>query len=50
MLQHCKYSSELWEKVNDWIIEIGMDNYKLSDMEKVEGDLENALAINSILL
>ena len=96
ILLYCKYSRELWKQINDWIIELGMqdynlpytltifryilftmftklprlkfyassvmhygiktkllkknDYYNLSYMKKIVGDLENALAINSVIL
>ena len=33
-----------------WIIELGMENYHLSDSRIILGDLENALSINKIIL
>ena len=36
--------------MNNWIIELGMENYHLSNDNIIVRDLENALAINSITL
>ena len=35
---HCKYSTELWTQANDWIIELGMENYNLSNTKIIVGD------------
>ena len=50
MLLQCRISRDLWDGVRDWIIEIGMLNYNLSDTRIVLGDMENAVCINSIIL
>ena len=50
MLLFCEVSQHLWTAVQDWIIEIGMVDYHLSNNRIIEGDLENALAVNSIIL
>ena len=50
MLIQCHISRELWECVRDWIVEIGMPNYNLSDARIILGDMENAVCINSIIL
>ena len=50
MLIQCHISRELWGGVRDWIVEIGMPNYNLSDARIILGDMENAVCINSIIL
>ena len=45
-----RVSKELWCSVNNWIIKLGMENYHLFNGRIIVGDLENALAINSIIL
>ena len=49
-LLECKVSREVWDSMNNWIIERGMENYHLSNEKIIVGDLENALAIKSIIL
>ena len=36
--------------MRNWIVEFGMVDYNLSDMRKIVGDLEIALAIKCIIL
>ena len=50
MLLYCEISKELWFKVENWIIELGMENYHLTNSRIVLGDLENASSINAIIL
>ena len=50
MLLECEVSQELCGSVNNWIIELGMENLHLSYEKIIMRDLENALAINSIIL
>ena len=50
MFLGCPHSMELWENVTDWIRELGMFNYILTASRMIIGDLENALAINTIIL
>ena len=50
MFLGCPHSMELWENVTDWIRELGMPNYILTASRMIIGDLENALAINTIIL
>ena len=50
MLFNYKFSRELWGQINEWMIELGMGNYNLSNTILLIGDLENALAVNSIIL
>ena len=50
MFLKCIHSRKLWSDVRDWIIQLGMIDYNLSDMRKILGDMENALAINCIIL
>ena len=49
-LLYCQYSRVLWGEVTDWIRELGMVDYNMSNTQTITGDLENALAINSIIL
>ena len=50
MILECIHSRKLWSDVADWIIQLGMIDYNLSDMTKILGDLEIALSINCIML
>ena len=50
MLLDCEIVKELWGRMEGWIFELGMVNYHLSNRRIVLGDLENALAINTIIL
>ena len=50
MLLDYEIVRELWGKTEGWIVELGMENYHFSNRRIVLGDLENALAINTILL
>ena len=49
MLIQCRISKDLWDGVRDWVVEIGMPNYNLSDARIILGDMDNAVCINSIL-
>ena len=50
MFLECHYSQELWGNIQTWIRSLGMDNYNLSSSKIILGDLENANAINTIIL
>ena len=50
MFLECIHSIIVWSNVRDWIIQLGMTDYNLSDVRKITGDMENALAINCIIL
>ena len=50
MFLECQYSQELWGNIQLWIRSLGMDNYNLSPSKIILGDLENANAINTIIL
>ena len=50
MFLQCEISIELWNSVENWIIELGMENHHLSNLRIILGDLENALSINTIIL
>ena len=50
MLLFCEESQHLWTEVQEWIIELGMVHYILSNNRIIEGDLENTIAVNSIIL
>ena len=50
MFLQCEISIELWNSVQNWIKELGMENYHLSNSRIILGDLENALSINTIIL
>ena len=39
-----------WNSVEEWIIELGMENYHLSNSKIILGDMENAMSINTIIL
>ena len=43
MLIQCQISRDLWGSVQDWIIELGMVNYNISDTRIILDDLENVL-------
>ena len=44
------HSKKLWYEVADWILELGMNDYNLTERKIVVGDLESALAIISVIL
>ena len=44
------YSQGVWDSIQTWIRSLGMDNYNLSPSKIILGDLENATAINTIIL
>ena len=50
MFLECIHSIRVWSDVRNWIIQLGMTDYNLSDMREIIGDMENALAINCIIL
>ena len=50
MFLECEYSQGLWDSIQTWIRSLGMDNYNLSPSKIILGDLENATAINTIIL
>ena len=50
MLLYCEISRQLWAEVNNWKVELGMLDYHLSNTRIIEGDLQNALSIKSIIL
>ena len=50
MLIQCPIIRNLWGCVRDWIEELGMPNYNITDSKIIIGDTENALCINSIIL
>ena len=50
LLLECVHSRDLWEEVTRWIIDLGMVGYYLTDTQIIVGDLENDLAISSIIL
>ena len=50
MFLECIPSTRVWSDVRDWIIQLGMTDYNLSDVRKITGDMENALAINCLIL
>ena len=50
MLLECQHSRSLWDNVSLWIRELGMQDYNLTASRIIIGDLENAIAINSIIL
>ena len=50
MLLYCNVSNNLWENVESWIRNLGMENYHLTDRRKILGDLENPSIINMMIL
>ena len=50
MFLNCEISRDMWYSVRDWIEELGMEDYHLSHERIKVVDLENVLAINSIIL
>ena len=50
MFLDCEISKAQRAEVKSWIIEPGMTDYNLSNMKIIVGDLENALAVNTIIL
>ena len=47
---YCAHTKELRNEIAIWITGLGMVDYNLSESKIIMGDLENALAINSIIL
>ena len=50
MLLSCPIIKTLWSEVYQWIIEIGFQDYTLTDSRIIIGDLENGPILNSIIL
>ena len=50
MLLICPFIIELWEKVNNWLEEIGFINYNLTETRKILGDIENGNTLTTIIL
>ena len=50
MLLECQYSRTLWDNISIGIRELGIVDYNLTSTRIIIGDLDNALAINSIIL
>ena len=50
MFLQCEISLELWSSIEYWIRDLGMENYNLSKSKIVLGDLDNATAMNTIIL
>ena len=46
----CKIIQSLWWEVNDWIIELGEDDYILSDAKKILGDTTNKAFATIIIM
>ena len=46
----CEVSKNLWSDINNWIVDLGMANYHLSERKSIIGELKYALAINTIIL
>ena len=49
MLLLCEISIDLWGEVENWIQELGMENYNMSPDRIILGDMENATSINTII-
>ena len=50
MCLQCEISLELWGSIEDWIRDLSMEKYNLSNSRIVLGDLDNATSINTIIL
>ena len=50
MLIECNIIKDLWGEVRNWIIEIGVPDYHLSDEKIIMGELEKSVCINTIIL
>ena len=50
MFLQCEISLELWGSIEDWIRDLSMEKYNLSNSRIVLGDLDNATSINTIIL
>ena len=50
MLLYCECTKNLWSLVESWINDLGMPEYHITEEKIIVGDLENASAINSIIL
>ena len=50
MLVTCNKVIPLWNKVETWRRDLGMEEYYLTERRKIIGDLENTSQINIIFL
>ena len=50
MLLLCTEFLELWSSIEDWVIELGFPDYKLSKSTILTGTLETPLGVNTIIL
>ena len=50
MLVTCNKVIPLWNNVETWIRDLGMEEYHLTERRKIIGDLENTDQINIIIL
>ena len=50
MLIECNITKELWREAWNWIIEIGVPGYHLSEEKIITGELEKSVCINTIIM
>ena len=50
MLLYCPIITELWEKVNSWLREVGLIDYNLTETRIILGDVENGVIPTTVIL
>ena len=45
----CDESRQVWCNVENWIVPLGIDDFKITDTKKLVGGLEKTFGINSII-
>ena len=50
MLLKCPVSVSIWSEIENWIQNLAVLDYNISDKKKILGELEKALCLNSIIL
>ena len=50
MLLRCKVIKNFWDRINNWIEEIGFIGYTLTESKIILGDLENGQTITTLIL
>ena len=50
MMLYCECTKKVWSLIESWINDLGMPEYQINEKKIIVGDLDNASAINSIIL
>ena len=50
MMLYCECTKGLWHLIESWLKDLGTSDYQITEERIIVGDLENASAINSIIL